>query len=46
MRTYVGCKEKKAGPVPELLLMPGTPPEFSTQYPALFPVQTGIERLC
>jgi hypothetical protein len=42
----VGYEEKKTEPIPELLLMPGTPPEFSIQYPALFLVQTGIERLC
>jgi len=32
--------------LPEWLLMPGTPPESSTQYPALSPAQTGTVTLC
>ena len=32
--------------IPEWLLMLGTPPESSTQYPAQFPAQTGTVTLC
>jgi hypothetical protein len=44
--THMGHKENKMELTPELLLMPGTPPESLTQYPALFPAQIGRERLC